>query len=66
LEEGGPALQLITYQERRPSGTRKIMQLVEVVGLESDSRYKLRPLFRFNMDKEQLERTGEHPAWEPG
>ena len=56
--------QLITYQELRPDGRRKFMQFVELVGLEGDLRYKLRPLFRFNADKNVLEHTGEHPAWE--
>jgi pilus assembly protein CpaF len=58
------AIQLITYQERRPDGSRKFMQFVELAGLEGDLRYKLKPLFRFNADKNVLERTGEHPAWE--
>lgn len=58
------AIQLITYQERRPDGSRKFMQFVELAGLEGDLRYKLRPLFRFNADKQRLEPTGEHPAWE--
>jgi len=57
------ALQLVTYQEHRPDGSRKLMQIVELAGMESDLRYKLRPLFRFNMDKNSIERTGEHPAW---
>lgn len=58
------ALQLITYQERLPDGSRKFTQFVELAGLEGDLRYKLKPLFRFNADKGVLERTGEHPAWE--
>ena len=58
------ALQLVTYQEYRPDGSRKLMQFVELVGMESDLRYKLKPLFRFNEDKNIIERTGEHPAWE--
>lgn len=60
------ALQLITYQERWPNGARKMTQLLEVVGLESDLRYNLKPLFRFDADKGSLERTGEHPSWDPG
>lgn len=58
------ALQLITYQERMPDGSRKFTQIVELAGLEGDLRYKLKPLFRFNADKRILEHTGEHPAWE--
>ncbi len=58
------AIQLITYQERQPDGSRKFMQIVELAGLEGDLRYKLKPLFRFNADKRMLEHTGEHPAWE--
>ncbi|MBN2390895.1 MAG: CpaF family protein [Anaerolineae bacterium] len=58
------AIQLITYQERLPDGSRKFMQFVELAGLEGDLHYKLKPLFRFNADKKVLEHTGEHPAWE--
>lgn len=58
------AFQLITYQELLPDGVRRFTQFVELAGLESDLRYKLKPLFRFNTDKKLLERTGEHPAWE--
>ena len=58
------AFQLITYQELRPDGKRKFTQFVELAGLEGDLRYKLKPLFRFNADKQVLEHTGEHPAWE--
>ncbi len=58
------AIQLITYQEHMPDGSRKFMQFVELAGLEGDLRYKLKPLFRFNADKRTLEHTGEHPAWE--
>ncbi|MBN1922069.1 MAG: CpaF family protein [Anaerolineae bacterium] len=58
------AVQLITYQERLPNGRRKIMRLLEVAGLESDLRYNLKPLFRFDADRGTLERTGELPLWD--
>ncbi len=57
------ALRLIVYQERLPSGKRKITQIVELRGLEND-RYVLQPLFRYNPEKERLEATGAKPTWE--
>jgi pilus assembly protein CpaF len=57
------ALRLIVYQERLPSGRRKITQITELRGLEND-RYVLVPLFRFNAEKDILERTSAKATWE--
>ena len=57
------ALQLITYQERLPNGSRKLTQIVELQGLEND-RYVLQPLFRFNTETGIIESTGINPSWE--
>ena len=56
------AIRLITYQERLPAGNRRIMQIVEVAGLEND-RYVLQPLFRYNPEAERLEPTDMQPGW---
>lgn len=57
------ALRLIIYQERLPSGRRKIVQLVELKGLE-DGRYILQPLMRYNPETESFVLTGTKPGWE--
>lgn len=57
------AVRLIVYQEYLPTGRRKIMQLVELKGLE-DGRYILQPLMRYNAENESFEMTGAKPSWE--
>ena len=57
------ALRLIVYQERLPGGQRKILQIVELKGLE-DGRYILQPLMRYNAENESFEMTGAKPGWE--
>ena len=57
------ALQLIVYQERLPNGHRKVVQLVELKGLE-DGRYILQPLMRYDAEKDAFEMTGAKPSWE--
>jgi pilus assembly protein CpaF len=56
------ALQLITYQERLPSGKRKVTQIVEICGLEN-GRYVLQPLFRYNPETDSIDPTGAQPSW---
>jgi pilus assembly protein CpaF len=56
------ALHLIIYQERLPNGRRKIVQMVELKGLE-DGRYILQPLMRYNAESESFEMTGVKPGW---
>lgn len=50
-------LHLITYQERLPDGRRKLVEIVELRGVE-DHRYILQPLMRYHRDTEQFEFTG--------
>jgi pilus assembly protein CpaF len=56
-------LQLIAFQKRLPDGQRKVVQLVELKGLE-DGRYILQPLMRYNDEKNTFEMTGAKPSWE--
>lgn len=56
------ALRLILYQERLPNGHRKIVQAVELKGLE-DGRYILQPLMRYHPETETFEMTGVTPGW---
>jgi len=57
------AIQLITFQQRLPDGRRKMMQIVELRGLDND-RYVLQPLFRYDPPKGKLEPAGARPAWD--
>jgi len=57
------ALRLILYQEYLPIKRRKIVQMVELKGLE-DGRYILQPLMRYNLETETFEMTGAKPSWE--
>jgi pilus assembly protein CpaF len=57
------ALGLIVYQERLSNGQRKVIQVVEVKGLE-DGRYILQPLMRYGPESNMLESTGVKPGWE--
>jgi len=57
------ALQLIVSPQRLPDGRRRLMQIVELRGLEND-RYVLQPLFRYDSAADKLEPTGARPGWE--
>jgi pilus assembly protein CpaF len=57
------ALGLIAYQERLPNSNRKVVQLVELKGLEN-GRYILQPLMRYDAEKDSFEMTGVKPSWE--
>ena len=57
------ALQLIVSHQRLPDGRRRVMQIVELRGLE-DGRYVLQPLFRYDPASDKLEPTGAKPSWE--
>ena len=57
------ALRLIVYQEYLPNGKRKIVQMVELKGLE-DGRYVLQPLMRYSAEEDTFEMTGARPGWE--
>jgi pilus assembly protein CpaF len=54
---------LVTYQERLPDGTRKLVEIVELCGVENN-RYVLQPLMRYNRESGQFEFTGTKPGWE--
>jgi len=56
-------LRLIAYQERLPSGNRKIVHMVELKGLEN-GRYILQPLMRYDAKKGAFEMIGAKPSWE--
>ena len=56
------ALRLILYQEHLPNGKRKIVQMVELRGLEN-GRYVLQPLMRYNADEETFEMIDVKPGW---
>jgi pilus assembly protein CpaF len=56
------ALRLILFQERMPNGRRKIVQVVELKGLD-DGRYILQPLMRYNPETETFDMTGVKPGW---
>ena len=56
-------LRLIAYQELMPNGQRKVVQLMELKGLE-EGRYNLQPLMRYNAEKDVFEMTGATPGWE--
>jgi len=57
------AFQLLSYQEKLPSNGRKIIQLVELCGIQ-DGRYALQPLMRYDPAKDTFETTGVKPSWE--
>jgi len=57
------ALRLVIYQEYLPSKRRKIVQMMELKGIE-DGRYILQPLMRYNTETETFEMTGIKPDWE--
>lgn len=57
------ALNLITYQQRQPDGRRRLMEIVELRGLEYD-HYQLQPLFTYNPEKDRLEASGVKATWE--
>lgn len=56
------AIQLITYQEHLPDGSRKLTHVVELLGLKN-GRYVLQPLFRYNPETKKIEATGSLPSW---
>jgi len=57
------ALRLIIYQERLSNGQRKVVQLVELKGIEN-GRYILQPLMRYDAERDVFEMTGVRPSWE--
>jgi pilus assembly protein CpaF len=56
-------INLIIQQERLSDGTRKIVEITELRGVENH-RYVLQPLMRYNLDSQKSEFTGVKPTWE--
>jgi pilus assembly protein CpaF len=56
------ALQMIVYQKLLPNGKRRIMEIVELCGIQ-DERYILQPLMRYNPENDTMELTGVKPSW---
>jgi pilus assembly protein CpaF len=57
------AIQLITFQRHMPDGSRKMLEIVELRGLEN-GRFVLERLFRFYQEQGRLISTGIKPGWE--
>jgi len=57
------SIQLITYQRHMPDGSRKMLEIVELRGVEN-GRFVLERLFRFDPQKGRLASTGIKPGWE--
>ena len=57
------AVQLITFQRHMPDGSRKMLEIVELRGVEN-GRFVLERLFRFDEEKGHLASTGVKPSWE--
>jgi pilus assembly protein CpaF len=57
------AIQLITFQRHMPDGSRKMLEIVELRGVEN-GRFVLERLFRFTPDQGRLAATGIKPGWE--
>lgn len=56
------AFNLITHQQRLRDGSRKITEIVEVLGLRND-RYLLQPLFRYEAEADRFQALAR-PSWE--
>lgn len=54
---------LIVHQQYLPDKKRKIVQIVEMRGVDNN-RYILQPLMHFNMDSGQFEWTDAVPGWQ--
>lgn len=57
------AFQLICYQKHLPDGTRKLIEIAEVRGVEN-GQYVLERLFRFDPERGCLEATTVKPSWD--
>jgi pilus assembly protein CpaF len=56
-------IQLIIMLERLPDGSRKVIEIAELRGLE-DRRYVLQPLMRFNRESQQSDFIAVKPGWQ--
>ena len=57
------AVQLITFQRHMPDGSRKMLEIVELRGVEN-GRFVLERLFRFDPQLKRLASTGVKASWE--
>lgn len=57
------AFRLITCQRRLPDGSRRLVEVTELLGLK-EGRYILQPLMHVNEVTGQLERTAARPSWD--
>jgi len=53
---------LVIHQERLSDGRRKLVEIVELRGVENH-RYRLQPLMHYNQEVGQSEFTGVEPSW---
>jgi len=56
-------IQLITYQEHLSEGRRKLVDIVELCGVENH-RYVLQPLMHYDREARQFDFSGLKPGWE--
>ena len=64
------AVQLITYQERLPDGTRKLLKISELVGLQDAAHstagaLTTRDIFEYRRDQRQFTASGNLPTFLP-
>jgi pilus assembly protein CpaF len=57
------AFRLLCYQKYLPSGKRRIMEIVELGGLEN-GQYVLERLFRYDPDQDKLLASGVKASWQ--
>ena len=55
-------LNLIVHLQRLSNGSRRIMQIAELRGVDND-RFVIQPLMRYNRDTDTIEPTGAQPGW---
>ena len=55
-------IQLIIYQKYLPEGSRKIVDIIELRGVENH-HYILQPLMRYNQETKRSEFTEVQPSW---
>ena len=56
------AIDLVTYQEQLPNGSRKLTQVAQLKKLDGN-RYNLEPIFRYDATADQFIHTGYKPDW---
>ena len=56
-------IQLVSYQEHLSEGRLRIIEIVELRGIENH-RYVLQPLLRYDRESASFDFTGAKPSWE--